>query len=141
MPSRQIVILAMLFTMALGVSGCKKRTAHAAPPAVAPAPPAQPVPTPTTPPESKPETPPENPTAPAPEPPSGLRKTTQRLAARPSGEDPRLPGAGPGGHARRRLGARPQPGTKGPGTFGRAGQLPLMPYLLIGAASRKPRAT
>src|SRR5713226_9005054 len=54
MPSRQIVILALLFTMALGVSGCKKRTVHAAPPAVAPAPPAQPVPTPSTPPETPP---------------------------------------------------------------------------------------
>ena len=69
MPSRQIVILALLFTMALGVSGCKKRTVHAAPPAAAPAPLAQPVPTTSTPPESKPETPPETPPVPAPAPP------------------------------------------------------------------------
>jgi len=86
MPSRQIVILALLFTMALGVSGCKKRTAHAAPPAVAPAPPAQPVPTPSMPPESKPEAPPETPPVPAPAPPS-----VKPAPAKPRPPDPPKP--------------------------------------------------
>ncbi len=86
MPSRQIVILALLFTMALGVSGCKKRTVHAAQPAVAPAPPAQPVPTTSTPPESKPETPPETPPVLAPAPPP-----VKPAPAKPRPPDPPKP--------------------------------------------------
>ncbi len=72
MPSRQTAIVLLCFAVILGVSGCRRRTAHAAPPAVAPAPPAvvpappaEPAPTASTPPEIKPETAP----APAPAPP------------------------------------------------------------------------
>ncbi len=69
MPSRQTAIVLLLCVVTLSVSGCKKRTVHAAPPAVTPAPPAEPAPTSSTPTENRPETPPETAPAPAPTPP------------------------------------------------------------------------
>ncbi len=64
MPGRQPAVILLLCTLALVVSGCKKRTVHAAPPAVSTAPPEEPASPAAAPAEVKPETPPE--TAPAP---------------------------------------------------------------------------
>ncbi len=69
MPSQKAVLALLLAAVTLGVSGCKKRTVHAAPPAVAPAPPAAPPPSSPAPVETKPEAPPESAPAPAPTPP------------------------------------------------------------------------
>ncbi len=67
MPSRHIAMIVLLASLALGVSGCKRRTAHAAPPVVDTTPPAQAVPEPpVAPPEKKSESPPE----PSPNPPA-----------------------------------------------------------------------
>ena len=70
MPSRKKATVLLICALALAASGCRKRTVHAAPPAVTPTPPA---PTNPMPPETKPETPPESapartPVAPAPKP-------------------------------------------------------------------------
>lgn len=62
MPSRQTAILLLLCALALGVSGCKKRRVHAAPPVVVAPPPAEPAPQP-APPDIKSEPPPDMPPA------------------------------------------------------------------------------
>jgi len=65
MPGRQPAVILLLCILALVVSGCKKRTVHAAPPAVNTAPPEEPASPAAAPAEVKPETPSETPPAPA----------------------------------------------------------------------------
>ncbi len=59
MRNRQTALVLLLCAVILGASGCKKRTAHAAPPVPAPAPPAEPAPATPAPPEPKSEPQPE----------------------------------------------------------------------------------
>ncbi len=80
MPSHKIA-LALLLAATLAVSGCKKRTVHAATPAPPPAPPAESVPTL----EPKPETPP----APSPSPASSPSSAPVSPPAKPATTKPR----------------------------------------------------
>jgi outer membrane biosynthesis protein TonB len=92
MPSRNILMGALLCVLALGSAGCRKRSVHAAPPAIVSVPPAEPEP------EPKPAAPPETKPATTPAPPSAISVPPAKPAPakpRPAPPEPMQPKPAP----------------------------------------------